>query len=65
MQLTSYVTETLKRITYTVFYENKQYILKEYYNAKNKIIDTTLQDSNGVEVSDPALLEKIQDFVDT
>ena len=37
----------------------------EYLNDKGRVIDENLRDSAGSEIDDPALLEVVQEFVDS
>lgn len=59
--------EDVKRVVYTIDevdgYNNITYI--EYIDRKNKVIDEELRDEDGYSIHDPALLEKVQNMVDS
>ena len=64
--LESHTTATVKTETYRILTETQgpvTYI--EYLDDKGKVIDCNLRDDEGNEISDPALLEEIQEFVDS
>ena len=57
----SVVTE----VTYTLADNTSLFYYKEWLNDSGKVIDFVLRDKDGYEIDDPALLEEVQNFVDT
>jgi hypothetical protein len=53
--------------TYTIQHHFEGVLVyKEWISADNgKCIDCTLRSKDGYEIDDPALMEEVQDFVDT
>jgi len=65
MKLTKRYREAV--ITETFVFEDgdKTFILKEYLNEDNKVIDPRLVlDQTGISLNDPALLEQLQELAD-
>jgi len=59
-------TSTVKTETYQILTETHGPVTYvEYFNDKGKVIDETLRDEDGNDINAPALLEKIQEFVDS
>lgn len=66
MQLISQTSTTTIENTYEVLTPYGVAILKEFENAKGKVIDSCFRWKNtGKEIDDPALLEEVQSFVDS
>ena len=56
------VTIQVTHNIFTLDVDGKDVIYTEFLNDKGKVIDFTLRDGDGNEISDPALLEQIQEF---
>jgi len=64
MKLTNRYREAV--ITETFVFEDgdETFILKEYLNEDNKVIDSQVLDQTGISLNDPALLEHLQELAD-
>ena len=62
MNLKYSVTIQVTHNIFTLDVDGKDVIYTEFLNDKGKVIDFTLRDGDGNEISDPALLEQIQEF---
>ena len=64
MKLTNRYREAV--ITETFVFEDgdETFILKEYLNEDNNVIDSQVLDQTGISLNDPALLEHLQELAD-
>lgn len=65
MQLISNTSSTITTNTFTFDIDGRKVVYIEYLNEKNKVTDCNLRDENGNEIDDAALLEELQNFVDS
>ena len=64
MKLSTYNRDAVITETYTFSEDGETYVLKEYQNEDGKVIDSTVLDSTGISLNDPALLERLQGIAD-
>lgn len=64
MKIESHLSATITTETYQLSMNGKLFTFIEYFNDKGKVIDCNLRDVDGEEISDPYLLEQVQDFID-
>ena len=64
MKLTNYHREAVITETYVFEDGDETFILKEYLNEDNKVIDSQVLDQTGISLNDPALLEQLQELAD-
>lgn len=64
MELLNKTVSTVTEVTYALQDETSAFYYKEFLNEKGKVIDSLLRDKDGFEIDDPALLEKVEEFVD-
>lgn len=65
MNLINHISDKVTTETYEIDDNGKKYTYIEYLNEKGKLIDCSVRNEVGGENSDAALLEKIQNFVDS
>jgi len=64
MKTLSHTTSNITTETYQLALGGKLLTFTEYFNDKGKVIDSTLQDVDGEEITDTALIEEVQKFID-
>ena len=66
MKIKEKIEEFVKTITYTIeeVPEVGTVIYTDYYNDKNKVIDSILRTEEGFDIDVPSIMEVVQDFVD-
>lgn len=65
MELLSKTQFVVTEVTYTLQDEISVFYYKEWINAEEKVIDSVLRDKDGYQIDDPALLERVYDFIDS
>ena len=65
MELLSRTEFVVTEVTYTLQDEISTFYYKEWINAEEKVIDSVLRDKDGYQIDDPALLERVYDFIDS
>lgn len=65
MELLSRTEFVVTEVTYTFQDEISTFYYKEWINAEEKVIDSVLRDKDGYQIDDPALLERVYDFIDS
>lgn len=63
MQLLSRTESTVTEVVYTFQDETSAFYYKELINAQGEVIDSLLRDKDGYQIDDPALLERVWDFI--
>ena len=66
MKIKEKIEEFVKTVTYTIedVPEVGTVIYTDYYNDKNKVIDSILRTEEGFDIDVPSIMEVVQDFVD-
>jgi hypothetical protein len=65
MELLSKTTQVVKMVESRVQLDSGSVVVvKDYYDERDKIIDTEVRTKDGYEVDDPAEVEEILDFLD-
>lgn len=64
MELLSKTESIVTEVTYTLQDEASSFTYKEWMDGRGKVIDCLMRDNDGFEIDDPALLERVQEFVD-
>jgi len=64
MKILNKISSTVTEVTYTLQDETSAFYYKEWLNEKGKVIDCLLRDKDGHEIDDPALYERVTNFVD-
>ena len=65
MELLSKTTQVVKMVESRVQLDSGSVVIvKDYYDERDKIIDTEVRTKDGYEVDDPAEVEEILDFLD-
>jgi hypothetical protein len=64
MELLNKSESTVTEVVYTLQDDLSPLIYKEWI-FDDKVFDFVLRDKDGYEIDDPALLEEVQNFVDT
>jgi hypothetical protein len=65
MELLSRTEQTIKIVETRVQDGNAVYLVKDYYDTSDKIIDTTVQTKDGYIVDEPAEYDRILEFIDS
>ena len=65
MKINSKTSSTVTTNTFSLDVDGKKVVYLEYLNEKGKVIDCELHNDKGELINDTALLEEIQDFIDT
>ena len=63
MELLSRTEFTVTEVVYTFQDETSAFYYKELVNAQGDVIDSLLRDKDGYQIDDPALLERVWDFI--
>lgn len=63
MQLLSTESVNVRKVSYTVLHNQKEYILTDFFEGAN-IVDTIILDKDGNTVEEPGILEEITNFLD-
>ena len=63
MELLSRTEFTVTEVVYTFQDETSAFYYKELINAQGEVIDSLLRDKDGYQIDDPALLERVWDFI--
>ena len=63
MQLLSRTEFAVTEVVYTFQDETSAFYYKELINAQGDVIDSLLRDKDGYQIDDPALLERVWDFI--
>ena len=63
MELLSRTESTVTEVVYTFQDETSAFYYKELINAQGEVIDSLLRDKDGYQIDDPALLERVWDFI--
>ena len=64
MELLNTQRQDIKKVSYTVKHDDKEYILIDYFEG-GKVIDTILRDKDGNNIEEPGLFEEISNYLDT
>ena len=64
MELLNKIESAVTEVTYTLQDETSSFIYKEWMDSRGKVIDCLMRDNDGFDIDDPALLEKVQEFID-
>ena len=65
MTILNKVESQVTEVVYTIQDETGVIIYKEWINDSGKVIDAQMQDKDGYQIDDPAILEDIQNLVDS
>ena len=65
MKILNKVESQVTEVVYTIQDEIGVIIYKEWINDSGKVIDSQMQDKDGYQIDDPAILEDIQNLVDS
>jgi len=65
MTILNKVESQVTEVVYTIQDEIGVIIYKEWINDSGKVIDSQMQDKDGYQIDDPAILEDIQNLVDS
>jgi hypothetical protein len=66
MKIKNTTDEKITTRTYTIEHADHGIIVYvDYYNEKGKVFDSRLQTEDGYAIEIPALLEEVQEFIDT
>jgi len=66
MELLSKTTQQVKIVESRVQLDNGTVaVVQDYYDERDKIIDTVVRTKDGYEIDDPAEVEQILDFLDS
>jgi hypothetical protein len=65
MKINSKTSSTVTKNAFSLDVDGKKVVYLEYLNEKGKVIDCELHSDKGELINDTALLEEIQDFIDT
>jgi hypothetical protein len=63
MELLNRTEQDIKKVSYTVKHNNKEYILIDFFEG-GKVIDTILRDKDGNNVEEPGIFEEMTNFLD-
>ena len=63
MELLDQTEQHIKKVSYTIKHNNKEYILIDFFDG-GEMIDTILRDKDGNTIEDAALLEEFTTFLD-
>ena len=63
MELLDQTEQHIKKVSYTIRHNNKEYILSDFFEGREMIL-TILSDRDGITINDAALLEEFTAFLD-